>query len=102
MSSSIAALDTILALAQQKYKYGFVTEIEAEEAPPGLDESTVRFISRKKDEPQWLFEWRLEAFRAWRKMTPPNWAKLNLAPIDYQAATYYSAPRQAPRFVTKL
>jgi Fe-S cluster assembly protein SufB len=94
MSSSIATVDTIRSLSQQKYKYGFVTEIEADEAPPGLDESTVRFISRKKDEPEWLCEWRLAAFRAWQKMTPPNWAKLALAPIDYQAATYYSAPRQ--------
>jgi Fe-S cluster assembly protein SufB len=104
MSSSIAALDTILALAQQKYKYGFVTEIEADEAPPGLDENTIRFISQKKDEPQWLFEWRLAAFRAWQKMTPPNWAKLNLAPIDYQAATYYSAPRQnaAPKSLDEV
>jgi Fe-S cluster assembly protein SufB len=94
MNSSIATLDTVRALAQQRYRYGFVTEIEAEEAPPGLDESTVRFISRKKDEPEWLLEWRLAAFRAWREMTPPDWAKLALAPIDYQAATYYSAPRQ--------
>jgi Fe-S cluster assembly protein SufB len=95
MSSSIATVDTIRSLAQRNYQYGFVTEIEADEAPPGLDESTVRFISRKKDEPQWLLEWRLAAFRAWQEMTPPNWAKLALAPIDYQAATYYSAPRQS-------
>ena len=61
---------------------------------PGLDEDTVAFISARKGEPEWLLEWRLAAFRAWEKMTPPNWAKLNLAPIDYQAATYYSAPKQ--------
>jgi Fe-S cluster assembly protein SufB len=104
MSSSIATVDTIRSLSQQKYKYGFVTEIEADEAPPGLDESTVRFISRKKDEPEWLCEWRLAAFRAWQQMTPPNWAKLALAPIDYQAATYYSAPRQnaAPRALEEV
>jgi Fe-S cluster assembly protein SufB len=94
MSSSIATLDTVRSFAQQSYKYGFVTEIEVDEAPPGLSEDTVRFISARKSEPQWLLEWRLEAFRAWQKMTPPNWAKLDLAPIDYQAATYYSAPRQ--------
>jgi Fe-S cluster assembly protein SufB len=94
MSSSIVTNETIRALAEQRYKYGFVTEIEADEAPPGLGEDTIRFISAKKEEPQWLLDWRLAAYRAWRKMTPPNWAKLDLAPIDYQAATYYSAPRQ--------
>jgi Fe-S cluster assembly protein SufB len=94
MTSSIDTLDTIRSLSQAGYKHGFVTEIEADEAPPGLDEDTVRFISARKDEPQWLLDWRLAAFRAWQKMTPPNWAKLDLAPIDYQAATYYSAPRQ--------
>jgi Fe-S cluster assembly protein SufB len=95
MSSSIATLDTVRSLAQDGYKYGFVTEIEADEAPAGLDENTVRFISAKKGEPRWLLDWRLAAFRGWQKMTPPNWAKLQLVPIDYQAATYYSAPRQS-------
>jgi hypothetical protein len=94
MTASIDTLDTVRALSQAGYKYGFVTDIEADEAPPGLTEETVAFISAKKGEPEWLLAWRLAAFRAWQKMTPPNWAKLNLAPIDYQAATYYSAPRQ--------
>ena len=94
MTASIDTLDTVRALSREGYKYGFVTDIEADEAPPGLTEDTVAFISAKKGEPAWLLEWRLAAFRAWQKMTPPNWAKLNLAPIDYQAATYYSAPRQ--------
>ena len=94
MTASIDTLDTVRALSQEGYKYGFVTDIEVDEAPPGLTEETIRFISAKKDEPEWLLEWRLAAFRAWQKMTPPNWAKLNLAPIDYQAATYYSAPKQ--------
>ena len=94
MTASIDTLDTVRSLSQEGYKYGFVTDIEADEAPPGLSEETVRFISAKKGEPEWLLEWRLAAFRAWEKMTPPNWAKLNLAPIDYQAATYYSAPKQ--------
>jgi Fe-S cluster assembly protein SufB len=104
MSSSTATLDTVRSLAQQSYKYGFVTEIEADEAPPGLNEDTVRFISARKEEPRWLLEWRLAAFRAWQKMTPPNWAKLDLAPIDYQAATYYSAPRQngAPKSLEEV
>src|SRR5271165_953660 len=95
MTTSTDTLQTVRSLSQEGYKYGFVTDIEADEAPPGLDEDTVRFISAKKEEPEWLLEWRLAAFRAWRKMTQPNWAKLNLAPIDYQAATYYSAPKKS-------
>src|SRR6201997_723022 len=94
MTASTDTVRTVRSLSQEGYKYGFVTDIEADEAPPGLTEDTVRFISAKKEEPEWLLEWRLAAFRAWRDMTPPNWAKLNLAPIDYQAATYYSAPKQ--------
>ncbi len=94
MTASIDTIGTVRSLSQEGYKYGFVTDIEADEAPPGLSEETVHFISAKKGEPEWLLEWRLAAFRAWEKMTPPNWAKLNLAPIDYQAATYYSAPKQ--------
>jgi Fe-S cluster assembly protein SufB len=87
-------VDTVQSLTDQGYKYGFVSDIEADEAPPGLNEGTVRFISAKKGEPDWLLEWRLEAFRAWQKTTSPDWAKLRLTPIDYQAATYYSAPKQ--------
>src|SRR5258705_4339547 len=85
---------TIRSLSDEGYKYGFVTDIEADSAPPGLDDDTVRFISAKKGEPEWLLEWRLAASRAWREMISPEWAKLNIAPIDYQAASYYSAPRQ--------
>ena len=95
MTGSIDTLQTVRSLSQEGYKYGFVTDIEADEAPPGLNEDTVRFISAKKEEPAWLLEWRLAAFRAWQKMTQPNWAKLNLTPIDYQAATYYSAPKKS-------
>jgi Fe-S cluster assembly protein SufB len=91
--SNVETLDTVSELAGQSYKYGFVTDIEADSAPPGLNEDTVRFISAKKGEPQWLLDWRLQSFRAWLKMTAPDWAKLRLAPIDYQASTYYSAPR---------
>jgi Fe-S cluster assembly protein SufB len=93
--SNVETLDTLSALADQGYKYGFFSDIEADTAPPGLNEDTVRFISAKKGEPAWLLEWRLDAFRAWQKMTAPDWAKLRLAPIDYQAATYYSAPKNA-------
>ena len=79
------------------YRYGFVTDIETESAPPGLDESTVRFISAKKNEPQWLLDWRLKSFAAWQKMETPDWAHLKIDPIDYQAATYYSAPKNAKK-----
>ena len=77
-----------------RYKYGFVTDIESETAPKGLNEDIVRFISAIKDEPEWLLEWRLEAFRHWQTMTEPNWAKLGIPMIDYQDAYYYSAPKQ--------
>ncbi|MBO0735309.1 MAG: Fe-S cluster assembly protein SufB [Alphaproteobacteria bacterium] len=95
MSASSETLQTLRSLARESYKYGFITEIDAEAAPPGLTEDTVRFISAKKEEPAWLLEWRLAAFRAWCGMAQPDWAKLQLTPIDYQAATYYSAPRQS-------
>ncbi len=94
MTAPLDTQETIRSLSQEGYKYGFVTDIEADSAPPGLDEDTVRFISAKKGEPEWLLDWRLQAFRAWREMTEPDWAKVNIAPIDYQGATYYSAPKQ--------
>lgn len=78
----------------EKYKYGFFTDIESEKAPLGLTEDTVRFISAKKDEPEWLLEWRLAAFRRWLTMTEPTWAKVTYPPIDFQDAYYYSAPKQ--------
>ncbi len=76
------------------YKYGFVTDIDVEVAPKGLDESTIRFISAKKEEPEWLLEWRLKAFRQWQRMTEPNWAKVGYPPIDYQDIHYYAAPKK--------
>lgn len=76
------------------YKYGFVTDIEADEAPKGLDESTVRFISAKKNEPEWMLEWRLKAYRQWIRMKEPDWANLKIDPVDYQDIIYYSAPKQ--------
>jgi len=81
-------------LADQKYKYGFVTDIEQDMAPVGLSEDTIRFISAKKSEPEWLLEWRLKAFRHWQTMKEPDWAKLHYPPIDYQGASYYAAPKQ--------
>ena len=100
MTGSIDTLQTVRSLSQEGYKYGFVTDIEADTAPPGLNEDTVRFISAKKEEPEWLLEWRLQSFRAWREMTPPEWAKVEFPPIDYQSASYYAAPKQQAAQVT--
>jgi Fe-S cluster assembly protein SufB len=82
-------------LVPGEYKYGFVTDIEADSAPPGLNEDIVRFISAKKDEPEWLLEWRLKAYRQWLKMTPPAWQNVHFPEIDYQDIVYYSAPKTA-------
>ncbi|KAA0015629.1 Fe-S cluster assembly protein SufB [Salinicola corii] len=81
-------------LVRREYKQGFVTDIESDTVPPGLDESTIAFISQKKGEPQWMLEWRLEAYYQWLKMTPPSWAHLEYPPIDYQAISYFSAPKK--------
>jgi Fe-S cluster assembly protein SufB len=83
----------IEVLQDSEYKYGFVTDIEADEAPPGLNEDIVRLISRKKNEPQWLLDWRLEAYRYWLTLKEPNWQKVKYKPIDYQSIIYYSAPK---------
>src|SRR5215207_2721670 len=77
-----------------QYKYGFVTDIESDKAPKGLTEDTVRFISAKKDEPEWMLEWRLQAFRHWPTMHEPKWAKVQYGPIDYQNIYYYAAPKK--------
>ena len=77
----------------KKYKYGFTTNIESDKAPKGLNESIVKLISEKKKEPQWLLEWRLKAFRAWKKMKEPNWSMVKFPKINYQDAYYYSAPK---------
>src|SRR5215831_5652692 len=79
-----------------QYKYGFETPIESEKAPKGLSEDTVRFISAKKNEPAWLLEWRLGAFRHWLTMREPKWARVDYPPIDYQDIYYYAAPKQKP------
>ncbi|MCD6034460.1 MAG: sufB [Rickettsiales bacterium] len=90
----MATQHEILALANEKYKHGFVTEIESELAAKGLNEDTVRFISAKKGEPEWLLEWRLKAFRHWLTMEEPHWAMAEYPHIDYQNAYYYAAPKQ--------
>ena len=83
----------IETFANREYKWGFVTDIEADAAPPGLNEEIVRFISHKKGEPQWMLEWRLKAYRHWLTLREPHWANLKVAPVDYQSTIYYSAPK---------
>jgi Fe-S cluster assembly protein SufB len=87
------------ALTRREYKYGFVTEIEEDTLPPGLDENVVRAISTRKGEPDWMLDWRLRALRRWTKMREEDarWAKVRFPPIDYQSISYYSAPRALPR-----
>ncbi len=87
------ATDTIEALAQRDYEYGFVTDVEQDTAPPGLSEEIIAFISAKKNEPQWLLDWRLHAYRGWLKMVEPQWANVRYEPIDYQSICYYAAPK---------
>jgi len=87
-------LSTIEKTVLSDYKYGFVTQIHADEAPKGLTEDTVRFISAKKKEPEWMLEWRLKAYRQWLKMEDPNWANVSFPPINFQDIIFYSAPKQ--------
>ena len=93
MAASEQTVDQVRALGEERYKYGFVTDIEADTAPKGLSEDIVRFISAKKEEPEWLLEWRLKAYRHWLTMPEPDWARVGFPPIDYQDAYYYSAPK---------
>jgi len=85
---------TMEAIANEEYRYGFVTDIDAEEAPPGINDDIVRFISAKKEEPEWLLQWRLKSLQAWKKMKEPKWAHVEYEPVDYQSIIYYSAPKQ--------
>jgi len=93
MAGTSETVEQVRAVTEQKYKYGFATDIESDMAPKGLNEDIVRFISAKKEEPEWLLEWRLRAFRAWQSMEEPHWPKLDYGPIDYQDAHYYAAPK---------
>jgi Fe-S cluster assembly protein SufB len=86
------------ALEAEKYKHGFVTELEQELAPPGLNEEIVRYISAKKSEPDWMLQWRLDAFQRWQTMEEPTWALVRYPPIDYQAARYYAAPKSGAKY----
>ena len=95
MAATLETVEQVRAVTEQKYKYGFFTDIESDTAPKGLSEDIVRFISARKNEPEWLLEWRLKAYRHWLTMEEPNWGKLGYPPIDYQDAYYYSAPKVA-------
>ena len=88
----------------QNYQYGFVTDIESETIPPGLDEDVIRLISAKKNEPDFLLEWRLKAFRHWQKMKPPKWAQLRIEDIDFQSISYFSQPKSknAPKSLDEV
>jgi len=88
------ATDTIEGLVKTEYKYGFVTDVEADAAPPGLNEDIVRLISHKKHEPDWLLGWRLKAYRHWLTMKEPRWPKVHYPPVDFQSIIYYSAPKR--------
>ena len=90
-------MSTAELLGNQEYKYGFVTDIESDMIPRGLTEDTVRLISEKKNEPDWMLEFRLKAYRHWLTMTEPkHWPNLHYPKIDYQDIIYYSAPKQKP------
>jgi len=89
--------DTIQERISQEYKWGFITDIESDTAPPGLNEEIIRFISMKKEEPQWMLEWRLKAYRDWTRMKEPRWPHVTYPEIDYQDACYYSAPKTGDR-----
>ncbi|MDE8344231.1 MAG: Fe-S cluster assembly protein SufB, partial [Acidocella sp.] len=92
MAAVTETLETVDALAAQKYKYGFETNIAMDAFPKGLNEDIVRLISAKKDEPEWMLEWRLKAYALWRTMEEPDWARIKHPPIDYENLYYYAAP----------
>ncbi len=100
MSASSKTIEEITG--KRGYEYGFITDIEQESLPPGLSEETVRFISAKKDEPEWMLEWRLEALRGWLEMPHPNWAHVHYKPIDFQAISYYAAPKNQPKSLDEV
>ncbi|HEY7535321.1 MAG TPA: Fe-S cluster assembly protein SufB, partial [Thermodesulfobacteriota bacterium] len=89
-------------LTDQEYKYGFVTQIEQEIAPPGLNEDVIHLISRKKNEPEWLLEWRLKAYKHWLTMKEPRWQNVHYPPIDYQSISYYAAPKKKPNSIDEV
>jgi Fe-S cluster assembly protein SufB len=95
MAAVKETVDQVREIDVDQYKYGFVTDIETEKAPKGLNEDIIRFISAKKDEPQWMLDWRLDAFKRWQTMEEPTWARVNYPKIDFQDLYYYAAPKNA-------
>ena len=98
MAAAKETIDAARSLEADKYAAGFITDIEQEFAPIGLNEDIVRYISAKKDEPQWMLDWRLEAFARWKTLAEPDWALLHYPPIDYQNACYYAAPKNQNKY----
>jgi len=95
-------VDQVRRIDVDQYKYGFETLIESEKAPKGLSEDTIRFISAKKNEPEWMLAWRLDAYKRWLTMREPKWAKVDYTPIDYQDIYYYAAPKKAPQSLDEI
>ncbi|MCL8381889.1 MULTISPECIES: Fe-S cluster assembly protein SufB [Xanthobacter] len=95
-------VERVRAIDVDQYKYGFVTDIESEKAPKGLSEDTVRYISARKNEPEWMLEWRLDAYRRWLTMEEPTWARVSYPRIDFQDYYYYSAPKAAPKSIDEI
>src|SRR6478609_1733456 len=89
-------IERVRRIDVDQYKYGFVTDIESDKAPKGLSEDTVRFISAKKSEPEWMLAWRLDAYRRWLTLREPTWARVDYPPIDYDGIYYYAAPKNNP------
>ena len=96
MAAVQETIDQVAQIDVSEYKYGFITDVEMEKAPKGLDESTVRYISSRKNEPEWMLEWRLDAFRRWKTMQEPTWARVHYPKIDFQDIYYYAAPKNNP------
>jgi Fe-S cluster assembly protein SufB len=94
--------DVLEQRVNQQYEAGFITDVEQETFPPGLDEDVIARLSAKKNEPQWMLDWRLEAYRAWLEMTEPTWANIKYDPIDYQAISYYAAPKEGPKSLDEV
>ena len=95
MAAVQETVDRVRSIEAEAYKYGFVSDIESDKAPKGLNEDVVRFISARKGEPQWLLDWRLDAYRRWLTMVSPRWARVAFPEIDFQDLYYYSAPKSS-------
>ena len=102
--ADLETIELVKDIEVDKYKYGFETDIESDLAPKGLNEDTIRFISAKKNEPAWMLEWRLEAYRVWLTMVEPTWAKVSYPKIDFQDLHYYAAPKSssAPKSLDEI